>query len=118
MPYAKRLRKKRAGQLLDKILETGYFIDCNYHPVKLTEYSWGSKDLYGSDVSGISLTTGKGSSCSIFYCGPEPITEAIALEMASVYKDHGNKGLAIRYGGYTEEQYDEFEKMWRQNENC
>lgn len=114
MPYAKRIRKKHAGQLLDQILKTGYFVDCNYHPVKLTEWTWIGKDIFGADVSGISLTTGKGSSCSIFHCGPEPITEAIALEMASVYKDRGDKGLAIRYGGYTEEQYAEFEKMWRQ----
>ena len=113
MPYATRLRKKRLSKLLDSILKTGYFVNCNYHPVKLTEYTWDGKDLFGADVSGISLTNNGYCSCSLYHCAPEPITESVALEMALVYKEHGDKGLAVQFGGYTEEQYDEFEKMWR-----
>ena len=113
MAYNDRIRKKRLGKLLDSILETGYFVNCNYHPVKLTEWTWGGNDLYSADVSGVALTNDGRCICSLAHCAPDPITETVALEMASVYKERGDRGLAIKYGGYTEEQYTEFEKMWR-----
>jgi hypothetical protein len=110
MPYQKRIMKKRLKKLLNKILEKGYFVNCNYHPVRLTEYGWGKWDHV---VDGVALTTGRGCSCCLRNCSPEPITETRALEMVEVWTNGGDRALAVRYGGYTEEQYTEFEKMWR-----
>ena len=110
MPYAKRIRKKRAKKLLNEILEKGYFVNCNYHPVRLTKYSWGKWD---HDVGGVALTNGGLCSCCLYNCVPEPITESQAIEMVAVWKKGGNRALAVRYGGYTEEAYTEFEKAWR-----
>lgn len=114
MAYKERIRKKRLGKRLDSILNTGYFVNCNYHPVKLTEWTWSDKDLSGSDVSGTALTNNGGCSCSLAYCQPDSITEAVAFEMVEVWKIHGDRGLAIKYGGYAEEAYTEFEKEWKQ----
>lgn len=113
--YQWRQSKKRLGKRLDSILTTGYFVNCNYHPVKLTEWTWGSKgtDLFGSDVSGIALTNNGGCSCSLAYCMPESITEAVAVEMAEHWRLYGDRGLAVKYGGYTEEGYSQFEKEWK-----
>lgn len=113
MSYNKRIRKKRIKKLLNEILETGYFINCNFHPVRLTEYGYWAKDVWGTDVDGVALTNGGKCSCSIAHCGPEPITEAVALEMVEVYKQQGDRGLAVKYGGYTDDAYTEFEMMWR-----
>lgn len=110
MSYISRIRKKRTKKLLNEILEKGYFVNCKYHPVRLTEYGWGKWD---HDVDGIALTNGRKCSCCLWNCGPEPITQAQAEEMAEVWKAGGDRALAIHYGGYTEEQYTEFEKMWR-----
>ena len=107
-----RIHKKQLSKILDTILETGYFINCNYHPVKLTEFSWSGKDLFGSDVDGVSLINGNGCSCSLHYCRPTPITSKIAEEMVEIYNKQGNKGLAIKYGGWDEKSYEEFEKEW------
>lgn len=113
MAYKDRIRKKRLGRRLDSILATGYFMNCNYHPVKLTEWAWGGKDVFGSDVEGITLTDNTACSCSLFYCSPVLLTEAVALEMAEHWRLHGDRGLAVKYGGYTDEGYTEFEKEWR-----
>ena len=110
MAYAWRIRKKRAKKLLNEILDTGYFVSCDFHPVRLTEYGWNKWD---HDVDGIALTTGGKGSCCLVNCVPEPITEAVALEMVEVYKQQGDRGLAVKYGGYTDEAYTEFERMWR-----
>ena len=110
MAYVQRMNKKWARKRLDKILETGYFVNCNFHPVRLTEYGWNKWD---HDVDGIALTNGGKCSCCLNNCQPEPITEAIALEMVEVWKIEGDKGLAVRYGGYSPEDYDAFEKIWR-----
>jgi hypothetical protein len=110
MAYAWRIRKKRAKRLLNEILETGYFVNCNFHPVRLTEYGWNKWD---HDVDGIALTNGGKCSCCLVNCVPEPITERVAMEMAYVWHTEGDKGLAVRYGGYTPEAYDEFQRMWR-----
>lgn len=113
MAYKDRIRKKRLGKLLDSIIATGYFVNCNYHPVQLTEWTWGGKDLYGADVSGIALTNNGRCSCSLAHCAPEAVTEAVAFEMTEHWRMHGDRGLAVKYGGYTEEVYTEFEKEWR-----
>lgn len=110
MAYAWRIRKKRAKKLLNEILDTGYFVDCSFHPMRLTEYGWGKWD---HDVTGIALTNGGKGSCCLMNCVPEPITEKVALEMAEVWKSEGDKGLAVRYGGYSATDYDQFEKEWR-----
>lgn len=110
MAYAYRIRKKRAKTLLNKILETGYFVNCNFHPVRLTEYGWNKWD---HDVDGVALTNGGKCSCCLFNCVPEPITETVALEMVEVWRSEGNRGLAVRYGGYSPEAYDAFEREWR-----
>jgi hypothetical protein len=114
MAYKERIAKKHIAKQLDKIIKTGYFINCDFHPAKLTSFGWNpKKDLCGTDVDGISITTNKGCSCSIKYCDPEPITELTALEMLTIYTEQGDRGLAIKYGGYTEQEYDEFVKNWR-----
>lgn len=110
MSYKQRIRKKRNRQLLDSIISTGYFVNCNYHPTKLTGYSW---NKWNPDVSGIALTNNGKCSCSLAHCGPDPIVESQALEMVAIWQKGGDRALAIYYGGYTEEQYTEFEKMWR-----
>lgn len=110
MSYISRMSKKRARKLLNEIIEKGYFVNCNYHPVRLTKYGWGK---WTHDVEGIALTNGGKCSCCLKNCCPEPITEAQAEEMVEVWKSGGNRALAIHYSGYTEEQYTEFEKMWR-----
>jgi hypothetical protein len=113
MAYVDRIRKKRLGKQLDRIIETGYFVNCNNHPVKLAGWCWAGKHVFDSDVDGTSLTTGGGCSCSLFYCSPVSITETVALEMVEVYKQQGDRGLAVKYGGYTDDAYTEFETMWR-----
>lgn len=110
MSYAWRIRKKRAKKLLSQILETGFFVNCNFHPVELTEYGW---NKYDHDVDGVLLTSGGKCSCCLVNCVPEPITKRIALEMVEVWKNEGDKGLAVRYGGYLPEDYDTFEREWR-----
>lgn len=109
----KRKRKKIIRKRLRELLTTGYFINCNYHPVELTSYGFSHHDIFGSDVDGVALTNGGGCSCSMWHCNPEPITKEQALEMAEVWKNGGDRALAIKYGGYTEEQYTQFENEWR-----
>lgn len=113
MSYNKRIQKKHIKKLLNEILDTGYFINCNFHPVRLTEYGYWAKDICGTDVDGVALTNDGKCSCSVAYCRPEPITEKVAFEMVEVWKAEGDKGLAVRYGGYSSEDYDAFEKEWR-----
>jgi len=110
MAYSRRINKKWARKRLNKILETGYFINCNFHPVRLTEYGWNKWD---HDVDGVALTNGGFCSCCLNNCQPESITETVALEMIEVWKVEGDKGLAVRYGGYSPEDYDTFEREWR-----
>ena len=110
MSYVRRIRKKRAKKLLNEILDAEYFVDCNFHPMRLTEYEWGK---WNHDVTGIALTNGGKGCCCLMNCVPDPITETVALEMVEVWKSEGNRGLSIRYSGYTAADYDQFEKEWR-----
>lgn len=106
--------KREIRKTLREILRTGYFVNCNYHPIKLTEYGFSHHDVFGTEVAGIGLTINKSiSRCSVWYCNPEPISEEKALEMVETWKQGGDRALAITYGGYTEEQYTQFEKEWR-----
>lgn len=81
-----RKTKKIVRNRCDKIYSTGYFLDCFDHPCKMTEmyrYDPCSSDLFGdAEVDGESLIDGRGSSCSILYCAPEPLTKEEAEEIA------------------------------------
>jgi hypothetical protein len=50
--------------------------DCAYHPVLCT-----FKNDEEDEMGGISLIDGQLRSCSVFHCGPEPISLSQALEI-------------------------------------
>jgi len=113
MKHNKRQTKKQITRRLDLIRQAGYFLNCNYHPVKLTSYGYYNKDVFGTDVEGIALTTGVSCSCSVYYCSPVPITDEKARNLVTMWKQGGDRALAIHEGGWTEESYSAFEKEWR-----
>ena len=113
MPHKRRLIKKQLKKLLADIESTGYFTDAGYHPVRLTDVGWCSKDIFGSEVEGIRLTTGRTSSAGLYYDGPAAVSEETAYEMQAEWTKTGDRGLTVNYGGRTEEDYNQFEKEWR-----
>lgn len=110
MAYAYRIRKNRAKRLLNKILESRYFMSCGFHPVQLTEYRWHKWDYA---VSGVILSIGGEFSCWFKNCIPEPISEIVASEMVKIWHAEGARGLVIQYGEYSTEAYDAFIREWR-----
>jgi hypothetical protein len=99
--------------VIERIKETGFFIGSHYHPIQLYGYCFNDEDVYGAYVSGMNMITHQVSEASIVYDRVTPITEEQAKEAVEEYEQNGNKGLAIKYGGYTPEEYDQFEEEWR-----
>jgi hypothetical protein len=106
-----RKQKRYVNGLFKKLKVGGYYTNCNYHPVRLTEKVWEWR--FGAEISGIDLITNGPTSCSMVHCGPTPISEKYANELVETWKEGGDKALAIKVGGWTPEAYDEFEKTWR-----
>lgn len=97
--------KRRANEfMVGDIVE-----DCSYHAVVVTELSY---DVYGADVEGFSIHTGRGSSCSLNHCGIVKLDEQEIINKIKAFNESGDRGLAI-LAGWTEEQHAEFERNWR-----
>lgn len=103
----KRAHKKR----LNKLALAGYYISCEHHPVIITKIA-ASDNIYTDTVEGIDLITGEETSCSVFTCAPHALSEQEVENMLNVYSESGEKGLALTFGGFTEESYDEFYNIW------
>jgi len=107
--------KNHILRIMKKLKVGSYFIDCSYEPCIVTAKGFSYQDLYGAWVDGKSLVSDSETSCSIMHCGPEPIDKDKADEMIAEYKKGGSRALVIKYGGWSEEDYDAFEKKWRKD---
>ena len=83
-----------------------YVEDCRFHPCIVTK-----NDGLG-DIEVISLCNSTFNSCSLYHCGIVRLTEEQVREYIKAYKEGGNKALAMK-NGWSEKDYDEFEKEWR-----
>ena len=96
--------KKSIRKLINDLNKNGYFVDCDYLPCKVTKVRC-RKHLTKNntrffDVDGISLVVDGGtSSCSLFSCNPEPITEKEAFERAEFLKNNTKEAYYERFYG-------------------
>jgi hypothetical protein len=110
--------KRLMNQYMKRINYGKYFIDCRYHPCKVTEYFIRSEDPYGSYVDGISLVDNSGTSCSCYYCRPEPISKELALEMSEFAKNNNWNEYLTKYLGFSTDavnQYNKLDEVWNFN---
>ncbi len=92
----KRKIKRYIKKLFKDLGRKGYFEDCNYHVCKMTSRALFSHGRDG-DLEGISLFTNKPSGCSLFHCGPMPLTESEAKERLAYFEEHGFDDYLRRY---------------------
>lgn len=71
----KRKLKRYINHLAAKLKPGAIFESCSYEPSVVTKRSFRPSDIYGSDVEGVSIVTGAGCSCSLFHCGPWPLSK-------------------------------------------
>jgi len=81
--------------------------DCNWHPCIIKEI-----DMEG-DITALDLITGQETGCNLYSCGIEKLSPERVQEIIQEYQKNGDRGIAIRFHGWTDERYDEFEKNWR-----
>ena len=77
--------QREIRKTLQEILKTGYFVNCNYQPIRLTEYSFCHHDVFGTEVAGEGLMNKAISRCSVWHCNPEPDSKEKALEMVETW---------------------------------
>lgn len=109
---------KRVLNQLHKRAGYGRFvIDCRYHPCLVIEVDRDVKYPYQDGCRVQSLITGTVFGCSYLNCGIEPITKALAEEMAAFAKDPNNSfdDYLIKYKQMTQEEvawFNEQDKEW------
>ena len=106
----RRKAKRHMNHLHKKARKGKYVIDCRNHPCIVTETHFYG-DIYGDDIEVQSLVTGTMGSCSLFHCGPEPISKAEAFERAELAKRDGWEAYLKKFSGYTEEDLLAWRKM-------
>lgn len=108
-----RKTKKYNRKRVESLSRSGYYLDCNYHPCKITNLMMYGK-LCDGDVEGICLIpTRHGSSCSIYNCAPTALSENEAKERAN-YIENGQMAYLKKYvyKVETQEQEDNLRKMY------
>lgn len=87
-----RKRKKELRKLSERIQRLGYFEDCNYHPCRVTRLlpyiTSNPSTRFSADVDGVSLVDDGPTSCSLYHCGPLPLTKEQAEERAEFCRTH------------------------------
>lgn len=83
-----------------------YIEDCAYHPCIILTNDWGDLDCWD-------IVRGNWTSCSLFHCGIKKLTYDEVKEHIDLHRTGGEKALAMKYGEWTEKDYEEFEKNWR-----
>ena len=87
----KRRIKRYLNHLNSKLKFGDYFENCFYHPSRVTNRTIYSSDMFGNDIEGVSLVDSSGCSCSMWHCGPTPMTKEMAEKQAEYLKIEGNK---------------------------
>lgn len=93
----RRRMKRYINHLASKLKHGQYFEDCRYHPCVVTQRIIRKDDICGSDLTGISLVDKSGCACSMFHCGPWPISREVAEKQANYLKVIGHS--------YADEEY-------------
>jgi hypothetical protein len=102
----RRKEKRYLNHLCGKLKFGMYVEDCRYHPCIITEQNHWIKDF-----SCVSLLNNRPNGCSMYHCGPIPLTKAQAFERRDFMREHGWEAYLIKYIGYTEESIIEWRKM-------
>lgn len=98
--------KRYRNYMLRKLKFGMYVEDCRYHPCVVTQ-----QDRWDAGFRCESLVNGKPNGCSIFHCGPVPLSRAEAYERAAVMKEQGMEAYLRRYHGYQDADIDEHRKL-------
>lgn len=107
----RRKEKRYFNRMHKKLKVGGYVEDCRYHPCLITASNFPTNDWHGADFDCVSLVNGRPNSCSVFHCGPVPLTEQEAKERAAFWNEHGVEAYLRRYIGYTDEEIEEHRKL-------
>ena len=102
----RRQRKRYMNYMIKRLHFGMYAVDCRYHPCIITEL-----DLQCEDISVKSVLDGTPCGCSIFHCGPLPITQTEAFERRDFIRSDGWDAYLKKYEGYTDAALEEFHKM-------
>ena len=102
----RRKDKRYLNHMLKKLHVGMYVEDCRYHPCIVTE-----QNRWDADFSCKSLLNDRPNSCSIYHCGPVPLTREQAFERRDFICEHGWEAYLIKYIGFTEETIIEWRKM-------
>lgn len=102
---------KRFENNAEGIFLGAYAFGCRGHPGIVTEVNWARYSPYDSDCSITSLIDGVEESCSIYHCGPEPISKEVAEGYAEYAKRHGRTMASLKFipdaWKYVEDQIDD-----------
>jgi len=89
-------RKYKPGTLIQS---------CSYYPGIVLEI-----DSTEGTIILFDLITGDRRACSITSCGVKKLFPKEVVEMIEEYKLNGDRGLLIKYNGWTEKEYNKFMK--------
>lgn len=108
MNYQKDRRKDKRylNHLMGKLKYGMYVEDCRYHPCIITE-----QDHRDQSFRCVSLVNGKPNGCSVYHCGPVPLSKAEAYERAAVMKEQGMEAYLRSYAGYNDEAIEYWRKQ-------
>ena len=105
--YKDRRKDKRYGNYMLRKLKFGSYVeDCRCHPSIVTE-----QDRWHADFCCVSLVNGRPNACSMYNCGPVPLSKEEAYERAAVMKEQGMEAYLRRYHGYTDEAIEDWRKL-------
>jgi hypothetical protein len=105
--YKDRRKDKRYGNYMLRKLKVGSYVeDCRYHPSIVT-----AQDRHHCDFQCQSLVNGKPWGCSMYNCGPVPLSKQEAYERAAVMKEQGMEAYLRRYHGHTEADIEDWRKL-------
>lgn len=118
--YKDRRKDKRyMNHLIGKLKVGTYVEDCRYHPCLITERTVRKRDIEFSDFQCVSLVNGKPNGCSMYHCGPVPLSREEAYARAEFMQQYGMEEYLRRYQGYTDEDiahHRELNAVWHFDE--
>lgn len=97
---------------MHKKLRIGTYVeDCRYHPCIIVRRNFPLDDFSDSEFSALSLVNGVTNNCSVYHCGPVPLSKADAEERAHFMKERGMEAYLRRYVGFTEENIEKWREV-------